>query len=146
MERELGASEAGRALRSRLARAREEPAPAGFIQLEFPGRRPTPRDASAFLGRWELVDAANAHQIEVHASGDTIVVHDRIRAPIGEFLESDDPVIQVTAEGTLEWGLTWFRGLAALLVLRGRILEDGTMEVTREVRGWVPVGPGPDLT
>jgi hypothetical protein len=26
------------------------------------------------------------------------------------------------------------------------LLPDGTMEVTRQVRGWVPRGPGPDLT
>lgn len=80
------------------------------------------------------------------ASGDTIVVHDRLQFPNGDWFESDDPVIQVTADGTLEWGLPWFRGIAALLVLRGRLLPDGSMEVTRQVRGWIPRGPGPDLT
>ncbi len=45
----------------------------------------------------------------------------------------------------LEWGLPCFRGIAALVVLRGRVLEDGTMTATREVRGWVPRGPGPDV-
>jgi hypothetical protein len=42
-------------------------------------------------------------------------------------------------------GLPFFRGLAALVVLRGRVLEDEAMTVTREVRGWVPRGPGPEL-
>jgi hypothetical protein len=73
-------------------------------------------------------------------------VHDRVRSPSGEWLESDDPVIQVSADGRLEWGLPWFRGIAALLVLRGHVEQNGTMTVTREVRGWVPRGPGPDLT
>jgi hypothetical protein len=48
----------------------------------------------------------------------------------------------VTADGTLEWGLPFFRGLAALVVLRRRVGEDGTMKVTREVQGWVPRGRG----
>jgi hypothetical protein len=57
-------------------------------------------------------------------------------------------VIQVTADGggTLEWGLPWFRNLPALLVLKGKIMPDGNMLVTREPRGWVPRGSGPDLT
>src|SRR6266550_3980969 len=56
-----------------------------------------------------------------------------------------DPVIEVTSDGTLEWGLPFFRGLAALVVLRGKLQPDGTMVVTRQVRGWVPRGPGPEL-
>jgi hypothetical protein len=54
-------------------------------------------------------------------------------------------VIQVTRDGTLEWGLPWFRGIAALLVLKGTIQSDGTMRVTREPRGWVPRGPTGDM-
>ena len=54
--------------------------------------------------------------------------------------------IQVTADGTLEWGLKWFRGIAALMVMQGRVQPDGTMLVSRQVRGWVPRGPGGDLT
>jgi len=54
-------------------------------------------------------------------------------------------VIQVTSNGTLEWGLPFFRGIAALVVLRGKIESDGTMVVTRQVRGWVPRGSGPEL-
>jgi hypothetical protein len=30
--------------------------------------------------------------------------------------------------------------------LRGKIADDGSMIVTREVRGWVPRGRGGDLT
>jgi hypothetical protein len=146
MERALGASDEIRAFRERLARERVTPQPANFIPLEIPARRPTPRQAAAFLGRWVTVAQADTHEVLIRAAGDTIVVHDRVQAPNGEWFEADDPVIQVTADGTLEWGLPWFRGLAALLVLRGRMNNDGTMTVSREVRGWVPQGPGPDLT
>lgn len=146
MERALGPSDDSRELRDRLARERVAPAPAEFVPLEIPDRRPTPRDAAAFLGRWTAVGQPDGHEVRVSTSGDTIVVHDRIQLANGDWFESDDPVIQVTADGTLEWGLPWFRGIAALLVLRGRLLPDGTMEVTRQVRGWVPRGPGPDLT
>jgi hypothetical protein len=40
--------------------------------------------------------------VEVRPSGDTIVVHDRLQFPNGQWFEGDDPVIQVTADGTLE--------------------------------------------
>lgn len=146
MEQALGPSDESRRLRDRLTRERGTPPPAGFILLEIPTRRPRPHDARAFLGRWETIGQMNAHMVEVRASGDTIVVHDRVQFPNGEWFEADDPVIQVTADGTLEWGLPFFRGIAALVVLRGRVLQDGTMTVSREVRGWVPRGPGPDLT
>lgn len=146
MEQSLGPSNDSRRLRDRLTRERSAPAPAGFVPLEIPARRPTPRDADAYLGHWTAIGQTDGHEVRVSASGDTILVHDRIQFPNGEWFDSDDPVIQVTADGTLEWGLTWFRGIAALLVLRGRLLPDGTMEVTRQVRGWVPRGPGPDLT
>ena len=146
-ERALGASDESREFREQVARGRAEPAPAGFVQLEIPERRPTPRDARAFLGRWERIGAGAAHFVEVRASGDTIVVHDRLQFAGTEWFEADDPVIQVTADGTLEWGLPFFRGLAALVVLRGRLMEDGTMTVTRESRGWLPHdGGGPDMT
>ena len=80
----------------------------------------------------------------IRVSGDSIVVHDRVQMRSSDW-EADDPVIQVTSDGTLEWGLPFFRGLAALIVLRGKLQPDGTMVVTREVRGWVPRGPGPEL-
>jgi hypothetical protein len=73
-------------------------------------------------------------------------VHDRLQFPSGDWFEADDPVIQITADGTLEWGLPFFRNIAGLLVLQGRITEDGTMIVTEQVRGWVPIGPGPDTS
>jgi hypothetical protein len=76
-----------------------------------------------------------------YRAGDTIIVHDRLLQRNGEWFEGDDPVIQLTPEGTLEWGLPFFRGLAALVVLKGRVGDDGTMTVTREPRGWVPRGP-----
>jgi len=81
----------------------------------------------------------------IRVTSDTIVVHDRVQQRGIDWFEADDPVIQVTSDGTLEWGLPFFRGLAALVVLRGRVDADGTMVVTREVRGWVPRGPGPEL-
>jgi len=146
MEQALGPTPESRELRDLLTAERATPRPPSFIPLEFPARRPTPHDARAFLGRWTSLDPASVHEIEVRASGDTIVVHDRIQLPNGDWFDADDPVVQVTADGTLEWGLPWFRGIAALLVLRGRVLDDSTMTVARETRGWVPRGPGPDLT
>ncbi len=145
MEHSLGPSDASQAMRDRLARARAAPAPRGFVQLEFPAHRPTPREAQAFLGRWESIGTAQPHSVEVRAAGDTIVVHDREFFGNDDPFEGDRPVIQVTADGVLEWGLPVFRGLAAVEVLRGRVESDGTMTVTREVRGWVPIGPGPNL-
>jgi predicted alpha/beta superfamily hydrolase len=146
MESELGESDESRRLRGRLEDERGTPQPPEFIPLEFPAQRPTPHQARAFLGRWVAMDRADPHEVDVRASGDTIIVHDRIRSGSGPGFEADDPVIRITPDGALEWGLPFFRGLAALLVLKGRVLEDGTMLVTREVRGWVPRGPGPDLT
>ncbi|HXE81803.1 MAG TPA: alpha/beta hydrolase-fold protein [Gemmatimonadales bacterium] len=134
-----------REYKDRLSRERNSPKPAAFIPLEFPARRPTPGDARAFLGRWETMSQADTHQVAIRASGDTIVVHDRVQMPGIDWFEADDPVIQVRPDGTLEWGLPFFRGIAALVVLEGRIQTDGTMVVTREVRGWVPRGPGSDL-
>lgn len=138
MERELGPSDGSRELRSRLERARREPPPTGFVQLVVPARRPTPAAAAKFLGTWVEVGEAPAHRIEIRAAGDTIVVRDRIPFPDGSWFDEADPVIQVTSDGKLEWGLPWFRGLAALVVLQGTVGSDGIMTVTREPRGWVP--------
>jgi hypothetical protein len=146
MERALGQSDETRELRARLARARATPAPASFIPLEFPARRPTQEQAGRFLGRWVAVGQGEGHELDIRVSGDTIVVLERVQFPDGQWNEDDAPVIQVTADGTLEWGQRVFRGLAALLVLRGRVLDDGAMTVSREVRGWVPIGPSPDFT
>jgi hypothetical protein len=88
------------------------------------------------------VDGSLGHEIDVRASGDTIIVHSRIQFPDHSWDEGDRHVIQVTPDGTLEWGLPWFRGIAALVVQTARIQPDGTMRVEREPRGWVPRGPG----
>ena len=142
MERAYGATSRSRQLRDKLATDRAAPPDPRFVQLVVPAHRPTPREAAAFLGRWVSDD----HEVLVKASGDTIVVRNRVRFESGEWYESDDPVIQVTADGTLEWGLPWFRGLAALVVLQGKVQSDGTMVVTREPRGWVPRQQAPDMT
>lgn len=134
-----------RELESMLAEERATPVPAGFIPLEIPARRPSPREAAAFLGRWSAGVPGEVHEVSVRASGDTIIVHDRVQFPGGDWDDSDSPVIQVTRDGTLEWGLKWFRGIAALMVMQGRVQPDGTMLVSRQVRGWVPRGPGGDL-
>jgi hypothetical protein len=144
-ERSLGASAESRRFRERLSRERATPQPANFIPLEFPARRPTPQQAAAFLGRWITTAQPDTHEVVIRPAGDSIVVHDRVQMRGIDWFEGDDPVIQITADGTLEWGLPFFRGLAALVVLRGKIQPDGTMLVTREVRGWVPRGPGSDL-
>jgi predicted alpha/beta superfamily hydrolase len=143
MEQAYGTA-SSRDLRALLAEERATPADPGLIPLEIPTHRPTPVEAAKFLGRWVKVGGApnSGHEVTVTASGDTIVVHDRIQFPDGSWDEGDHAVIQVTPRGTLEWGLPWFRGIAALLVLQGEIQQDGTMRVTREPRGWVPRGPG----
>jgi predicted alpha/beta superfamily hydrolase len=145
-ERALGPSPESRQFRERLVRERTTPRPANFIPLEFPARRPTAKDAAPFLGRWVTIAQPDTHEVVIRVAGDSIVVHDRVQMRGIDWFEADDPVIQVTADGTLEWGLPFFRGLAALVVLRGSIQPDGTLLVTREVRGWVPRGPGPELT
>ncbi|HMC57164.1 MAG TPA: alpha/beta hydrolase-fold protein [Gemmatimonadaceae bacterium] len=145
MERSVGTTAESRALRSLLAEERAMPVQAGFIPLTIPARRPAARDGTRFLGRWVRIDDPAEHVIDVSASGDTIVVHDRIRFPDGSFDEGDHQVIQLTDAGTLEWGLPWFRGIAALLVLKGQLQPDGTLRVTREPRGWVPRGPTGDM-
>lgn len=145
-ERALGVSAQSREYRQRLANERSTPRPANFIPLEFPNRRPTAQQAAPFLGRWVTVAQADTHEVVIRVDGDTIVVHDRLQMRGSDWFEADDPVIQVTSGGMLEWGLPFFRGLAALVVLKARIDADGAMVVTREVRGWVPRGPGADLT
>ncbi|HKC48361.1 MAG TPA: alpha/beta hydrolase-fold protein [Gemmatimonadales bacterium] len=144
-EHALGASDESRSFRERLTRERASPAPASFIPLEFPTHRPSAREAAPFIGRWVSVAQADTHYVTVSAAGDTIVVHDRLQFPNGDWFEADDPVVQVTADGTLEWGLPFFRGLAALVVLKGKIQPDGTLIVAREPRGWVPREPGPEF-
>ena len=144
-ERELGASPESRDFRRRLSEERTTPRPAKFIPLEFPKRRPSADQAAAFVGEWVSIAQADTHQVVIRRSADTIVVRDRVQQRGIDWFEADDPVIRVTSDGTLEWGLPFFRGLAALVVLRGKIEQDGTMTVTREVRGWVPRGPSPDF-
>lgn len=145
MERERGQSDGTRELRQLLADERASPIPPGLIPLEIPARRPAPREANRFLGRWVLIGEGKGHEVEIRASGDTIVVHERVQLPDGQWDEDDAPVIGMTSGGDFEWGQRVFRGIAALLVLRGRLMEDGTMTVTREVRGWVPRGPTGDM-
>lgn len=142
MERSVGITASLSDLRELLAAERATPAPPGLIPLVIPAARPTPGQARAFLGRWTIANDTLGHEIEIRASADTIVVHSRIQFPDGSWDEGDRHVIQVTPDGTLEWGLPWFRGIAALLVQKARIESDGTMRVQREPRGWVPRGPG----
>jgi hypothetical protein len=144
-ERELGVSPESRQFRRRLSEERSTPRPANFTPLEFPKRRPTAEQAAPFVGQWVSFAQPDTHEVVIRVSADTIVVRDRVQQRGIDWFEADDPVIQVTSDGTLEWGLPFFRGLAALLVLRGKIEADGTMTVTREVRGWIPRGPSPDL-
>ena len=144
-ERAFGSSEESREFRQRLVTERAAPKPVNFVPLEFPARRPTARQAAAFIGRWVTVAQPDTHEVVIRAEGDSIVVHDRVQMRDIDWFQGDDPVIQVTSDGTLEWGLPFFRGLAALVVLRGKIQPDGTLLVTREVRGWVPREPGPEL-
>jgi len=145
MERSFGSTPNGIELRQLLASERSAPVPAGLIPLVIPPRRPSSRDAARFLGHWVRVDDPAAHAIDITASGDTIVVHDRIRFRDGSVDAGDHQVIQLTDRGVLEWGLPWFRGIAALLVLKGELQADGTLKVSREPRGWVPRGPGDDM-
>ena len=144
-ERAYGRSGEWSEFQTRLTTERVQPAPAGFIPLEFPARRPAAREAASFIGRWVTIAQPDTHEVVIRASSDTIVVHDRVQLQGPTWFEGDDPVIQITSDGTLEWGLPFFRGLAALVVLRGKIQPDGTLLVTREVRGWVPRSPGSDL-
>jgi predicted alpha/beta superfamily hydrolase len=144
-ERTLGATDESREFRQRWTRERLTPQPATFVPLEFPARRPTAQQAAAFVGHWVTVAQPDTHEVVIRVSGDTIVVHDRVQQRGIDWFGADDPVIQVTSDGTLEWGLPFFREIAALVVLRGKIESDGTMLVTRQVRGWVPRGAGPEL-
>ncbi len=142
MEARYGASAESRDLRDLLVEERQTPAPANLIPLVIPARRPTPTTAARFLGQWVRIDDSTAHTINVRTAGDTIAVHSRMRLGGADFDDVDRLVIQVTDDGHLEWGLAWFRGIPALLVLRGELQPDGTLRVTREPRGWVPRGPG----
>jgi hypothetical protein len=133
------------ALRQQLASERASPAPAGLIPLVIPSARPSPLTAAAFLGRWASGGTAGGHEVDIEASGDTIMVRERVQLPDGEWDEDNVPVIGMTANGDLEWGQRVFRGIAALLVLRGQVQPGSTMTVTKEVRGWVPRGPADDM-
>jgi hypothetical protein len=144
MEKTRGVSAESRGLRDMLAKARANEKP-GFVQLVFSAHRPTAAEARKFLGQWQS-QGETPHNIEVKPAGDTIVLYEEEQMPSGMRWEGNRPVVQLTSDGVLEWGVPVFRGLAALLVLRGQVQEDGTMVVTREVRGWVPVMPGPDFT
>jgi predicted alpha/beta superfamily hydrolase len=141
MERTLGRSESSRQLRTRLASERNEPAPSGWIPLVIPANRPSAVQAARFIGRWRSEDASAPHEVEIRASGDTIVIHDHVTFPEGEPFDGDDPVVQLTSNGVLEWGLPFFNGLAALVVLKATLLDDDTMVAEREARGWVPRDP-----
>jgi len=132
-------------LRQMLAAEKATPAPAGLVPLVMAASRPTPSAAARFLGHWSLTGSGEGHEVDIQASGDTILVHERVRLPNGEWTEDDAPVIGLTPTGELEWGQRVFRGIAALLVLRGQLQPDGTMAVMREVRGWVPKGPTGDM-
>ncbi len=147
-ERALGPSEESREFRARLAADGAAPAPADFVPLEIPARRPTPREAAAFLGRWLELERANGmREMEFRASGDTVVAYVRERFETdGQLFEGPWPMIQVTADGTLEVGAPYLRGIAGLVVFRCRIGPDGAMDVTREVRGFSPRGPAGSLT
>ena len=141
MEAAAGSSPVLAELRGMLAEERASPVPDEFIPLEIPTRRPGGAAVAAFLGSWRIVGSAQQHEITIRASGDTIVVHSRIQLPDDSWDEHDRQVIQLTEDGTLEWGLAWFRGLAALLVQKASIQPDGTMRVQREPRGWMPRDP-----
>jgi hypothetical protein len=141
MERVHGVSASTRELRAELAAERSAAAPSSFIPLVVPARRPTPAQASPFLGKWRAVDGRLPHEVEIRASGDTIVVFDRVSFPEGPPHEAYDPVIQVTSDRVLEWGLPFFRGVPALIVQKATIVDANTMLVRDEVRGWVPRDP-----
>jgi hypothetical protein len=146
-ERALGPSDESREYRARLAQERGTPAPADFVPLEIPARRPTPREAAPFLGRWAQAGRERgALELEFRASGDTVIAWARERFETGgrEF-EGPWHLIQVTADGTLEVGAPYLRGIAGLVVFRCRIGADGMMDVTKQVRGFSPRGPTGDL-
>jgi len=146
-ERARGPSEESREFRDRLARERSTPPPPGFVPLVIPARRPSPREAAAFIGRWsEVTRGPGSLELEIRASGDTLIAWAREGFGDGPPVENTWPVIQVTADGTLELGAPYFRGVPALMVHRFRVRPDGTLEATRETRGFVPFGPMPDLT
>ena len=145
-ERTYGPSAASLGYRTRLKQERATPVPPGWVPLEIPAHRPTPMEAHAFLGRWVTLGAGTRHEVEITAFGDTVAVHDRVQTPDGGWIETDGPVVRMTVDGAFEWGLPYFQGLAALLVLHGTIGPDATMTVTREPRGWVPRQSGPDIT
>lgn len=135
----LGESGETREFGERLALERTQPAPPGFVPLEVPARRPTPRQAAGFLGRWTQLDRQGLHELEIRAAGDTIAVHSREQFEQGgQVIESAWPVVQLTPDGTLEIGAPYLRGVAGLVVFSFRRQADGSLAVTRQVRGFAP--------
>ena len=141
MEGGRGPGDATRDLRQMLAEERARPAPAGLVPLVIPAHRPSPAEAAGFLGEWTLVGEGEGHEVGIRAAGDTLIIHERVQYGGGEWDEDDVPVIGVDRNGDLEWGQRVFIGIAALLVLHAHLEPDGTMTVTRQVRGWIPRGP-----
>ena len=75
-----------------------------------------------------------------------IGVHQQAAFPVEVEVPAVDisaPVVPLglTDGGALEWGLPFFRGLAALLVQVGTLEDDETMVVVSEPRGWLPRDP-----
>ncbi len=66
-----------------------------------PARRPTAEQATPFIGRWVSVAQPDTHEVVIRVTSDTIVVHDRVQQRGIDWFEADDPVIQVTSDGTL---------------------------------------------
>jgi hypothetical protein len=147
-ERARGPSEESREFRARLGQERSGPVPPDFVPLVVPARRPSHREAAAFLGRWVQVDRARGTlELEFRPSGDTIVAWARERfVSDGQLFEGAWHAIQVTDDGTLEVGAPYLRGIAGLVVFRFRAGRDGTLDATREIRGFSPRGPTGDLT
>jgi hypothetical protein len=145
-ERAKGPSEESGEFRRRLGRERSAPAPAGFVPLEIPARRPSPSEVAAFLGRWVQVGRERGSlTLEFRPSGDTVVAWaEESFEDAGQVFSGPWHLIQVTADGTLEVGAPYFRGLAALLVHRFQLKSDGTLEAMREPRGYAPQGEVPE--
>jgi len=146
-ERAWGTSNESRDYRTRLAQERTTPAPASFIQLEFPATRPTARATQRFLGRWVQVGRERGSlELELRAAGDTVLAHaTESFQDGGQPFESAWYPIRLAPDGAFEVGAPVFRGLAALLVYRLRLVGTDSLEATREARGVVPRGGGPEL-
>lgn len=113
----------------------------GVVAVVIPASRPSAAQAARFIGRWRSVGPTEPHEVDIRVSADTLVFHDHVTFPEDEPFDADDPVIQLTNNGVLEWGLPFFNGLAALVVLKATLVDNETMVVDREARGWVPRDP-----